>query len=478
MASEAAALIKDVSSAGDDNYRILGVDKRASDDEIKKAYRMLALRLHPDKCKENGAEEAFKRVVEAFSALSDADRRPDVPMPASRTFVSQRASVHPKMSFSTIGEQKLRAKAAKQKKNQEEKAWIDSVLARMEMTTEALLKEAEEVLKKSQTFLKNVKAQFPSSAPVQQVTLLKNEKAQFPSSAPVQQVLETLEDPPKKSKSQKKKERKQKAKAKAQLPINEDEETGGMEAAGVDRVIPASECSTESVQFSGSVTAVTLPEAPETIREVGHRSVRDRMGTPYLDASTASDEASVQFSDSLTTVTSPEVPETVSEASVQFLDSATTVTSPEVPETVSEASTASDEDRRFFLAPVLSNIEEYEADSSREQLRSTQDRMPTHVGSEMVEETFANSAKTVHIFPAAEAIPLLGEGRSTTEPFATIFMKELEPFEDARSVTFSTEVLSDRLEGLLSKDIFGTFIDQDMSRKEKELWAACRFTMA
>jgi len=75
MASEAAAFIKKVSSAGDDYYRILGIEKGATDDEIKKAYRKLALRLHPDKCQENGAEEAFKKVVEAFSVLSDADKR-------------------------------------------------------------------------------------------------------------------------------------------------------------------------------------------------------------------------------------------------------------------------------------------------------------------------------------------------------------------------------------------------------------------
>eukprot|EP00434_Breviolum_minutum_P014308 symbB.v1.2.012616.t1/scaffold874.1/size155782/10 len=75
MASEAAAFIKKVSSAGDDYYRILGIEKGATDDEIKKAYRKLALRLHPDKCQENGAEEAFKKVGEAFSVLSDADKR-------------------------------------------------------------------------------------------------------------------------------------------------------------------------------------------------------------------------------------------------------------------------------------------------------------------------------------------------------------------------------------------------------------------
>ena len=55
---EANTFIKKVSGAGDDYYRILGVEKGAADDEIKKAYRKLALRLHPDKCKEPGAEEA------------------------------------------------------------------------------------------------------------------------------------------------------------------------------------------------------------------------------------------------------------------------------------------------------------------------------------------------------------------------------------------------------------------------------------
>ncbi|CAK9061040.1 unnamed protein product [Durusdinium trenchii] len=72
---KATTFIKKVSSAGDDYYHILGIEKGASDDEIKKAYRKLALRLHPDKCKEPGAEEAFKKVGEAFSVLSDADKR-------------------------------------------------------------------------------------------------------------------------------------------------------------------------------------------------------------------------------------------------------------------------------------------------------------------------------------------------------------------------------------------------------------------
>mmetsp|Transcript_49586 Transcript_49586/g.105520 ORF Transcript_49586/g.105520 Transcript_49586/m.105520 type:complete len:265 (+) Transcript_49586:116-910(+) len=67
--------IKRVNRSGDDYYKILGVEKDANDDAIKKAYRKLALRLHPDKCSESGAEEAFKRVGEAFGTLSDPQKR-------------------------------------------------------------------------------------------------------------------------------------------------------------------------------------------------------------------------------------------------------------------------------------------------------------------------------------------------------------------------------------------------------------------
>lgn len=75
MGSEAPDAIKRVTRAGDNFYKILGVEKGASEDEIKKAYRKLALRLHPDKCKDAGAEDAFKKVGEAFSVLSDSEKR-------------------------------------------------------------------------------------------------------------------------------------------------------------------------------------------------------------------------------------------------------------------------------------------------------------------------------------------------------------------------------------------------------------------
>jgi len=58
-----------------DFYKVLEVDKSASADEIKKSYRKLALKWHPDKNKSAEAEEKFKEINEAYEILSDSKKR-------------------------------------------------------------------------------------------------------------------------------------------------------------------------------------------------------------------------------------------------------------------------------------------------------------------------------------------------------------------------------------------------------------------
>ncbi|XP_039263045.1 dnaJ homolog subfamily B member 13-like [Styela clava] len=60
---------------GVDYYSVLGVTRNATDSDIKKAYRKLALKFHPDKNKEPGASEKFKQIAEAYDVLADNKKR-------------------------------------------------------------------------------------------------------------------------------------------------------------------------------------------------------------------------------------------------------------------------------------------------------------------------------------------------------------------------------------------------------------------
>src|SRR3954465_2978283 len=58
-----------------DYYKVLGVDKKGSQDDLKKAYPKLARQYHPDTNKDAGAEERFKAISEAYDTLGDPEKR-------------------------------------------------------------------------------------------------------------------------------------------------------------------------------------------------------------------------------------------------------------------------------------------------------------------------------------------------------------------------------------------------------------------
>ncbi|KAK1129092.1 hypothetical protein K0M31_020222 [Melipona bicolor] len=77
-----------------DYYEILGVSKDATDSDIKKAYKKLALQLHPDKNKAPGAAEAFKAIGNAVAILTDVEKRKQYDMYGSEEERMQSAQAH------------------------------------------------------------------------------------------------------------------------------------------------------------------------------------------------------------------------------------------------------------------------------------------------------------------------------------------------------------------------------------------------
>ncbi|XP_057314605.1 dnaJ homolog subfamily B member 9-like [Hydractinia symbiolongicarpus] len=72
----ACTILKGIAvSASKDYYKILGVEKTATEREIKKAFRKLAVKYHPDKNKSPDAEKVFRDIAEAYEVLSDEKKR-------------------------------------------------------------------------------------------------------------------------------------------------------------------------------------------------------------------------------------------------------------------------------------------------------------------------------------------------------------------------------------------------------------------
>ena len=64
-----------VAAKARDYYEVLGVSRSASDREIKRSFRKLALKYHPDKNQAAGAEEKFREIADAYAVLSDPEKR-------------------------------------------------------------------------------------------------------------------------------------------------------------------------------------------------------------------------------------------------------------------------------------------------------------------------------------------------------------------------------------------------------------------
>ena len=84
-----------------DYYETLNLSKSASESEIKKAYRKLAIKYHPDKNPGNKeAEQNFKEAAEAYEILSDEQKKEEYDMMRNNPFCNFRLTFHNPFSFS------------------------------------------------------------------------------------------------------------------------------------------------------------------------------------------------------------------------------------------------------------------------------------------------------------------------------------------------------------------------------------------
>lgn len=82
-------------SKEEDYYKLLGISKNATDAEIKKAYRKMAIKYHPDKNQgDKAAEEKFKEISQAYEVLSDKNKRAQYDQFGHEAFTSSGRSTH------------------------------------------------------------------------------------------------------------------------------------------------------------------------------------------------------------------------------------------------------------------------------------------------------------------------------------------------------------------------------------------------
>ncbi len=89
----------------EDYYKILGLEKSASADEIKKAYRNLAFKYHPDRNPgDKAAEETFKKINEAYSVLGDESKKKQYDMYGSSSSYTQNSAYGSYSATGTYGD--------------------------------------------------------------------------------------------------------------------------------------------------------------------------------------------------------------------------------------------------------------------------------------------------------------------------------------------------------------------------------------